>query len=327
MNAIPATKVKQLDFSDLYLGHPSVQDRFSDVPGANANPLPAGPELRSDLDQLLALCRNEIQAASTGSEFKVCHDNITYRVTVVQALGGTVFVLRKMANVIQSLAELGIPQVYVRHLMSKQLSGLLLVSGTGKSGKTMTASAIVKERLAAYGGIAVTGEDPIELPLEGAHGDGVCFQTVTPRDRREFSERFRGLTRLGARMILVDEIRDQETAAEVLQASVNGSLIISTVMADNTIQAITKLHMLANPRMAAGSAQALLADGLAGVLHQQIVRGPRPKLEAELFTLKDAPVARTILRNGKYDMLASEIKQQIASMISEGGVVQRIKGQ
>lgn len=326
MSAISATKVKLLDFSDLYLGHPGMQDRFSDVPGASANPLPAGPELRADLDQLIGLCRDASQDALTGSEFQVSHDDITYRVTVMETFGGTVFVLRKMAKAIHSLAELGIPQAYMRHLISKQLSGLLLVSGASKSGKTTTACAIVKERLVAFGGVAVTGEDPVELPLEGAHGEGICFQTIAPRDRREFSERFRGLMRLGARIILIDEIRDQETAAEVLQASVNGNLIISTIVADNPVQAITKLHMLANPRLAAGSAQALLAEGLAGVLHQQIVRGPRPKLEAEFFILKDAPVARTILRNGKYEMLAPEIKQQMASMISESGSVQRIKG-
>ena len=318
-----ATKISQLDFSDLYLGHPGLADRFSDVPGADANPLPADAALRDDLDQLISVCRKALEAAPSSREFKVSYDAVTYRVSVMQSLAGHVFVLRKMATAVHSLAELGIPQAYVRHMMTRDLSGLLVISGANKAGKTMTACATVKDRLAAYGGVAVTGENPIEIPLEGSYGQGVCFQTTMRRDERGFAEAFRHLTRWGARIILIDEIRDQETAAEVLQASVNGHLIITTMLAETVIQTITKLHALADSRLAPGSSQSLMADGLAGVLHQKIARGPKPKIETEFLFLKDAPVIKTVLRNGKYEMLASDIKQQMASMISGNAAARR----
>jgi twitching motility protein PilT len=319
-----ATKLKELAFSDLYLGHPSLENRFSDVSGANVNPVPAGPALREDIGQLIDICRDALKTSPLASELKVCHDGVTYRVSVMQTLAGTVFVLRRVANNIESLAELGIPQAYIRHLMTRDLSGLMVISGAVKAGKTMTACALVKDRLSAYGGVAVTGEDPIELPLEGSYGQGICFQTTMPRDKRDFADSFRQLVRSGARIILIDEIRDQETAAEVLQASINGHLIVTTMLAENVIQTITKLHGLANNKLAPGSAQSLIADGLAGVLHQQIVRGPRPKMETEFLFLKDAPVTKTVLRNGKYEMLASDIKQQMASMISGNATARRI---
>jgi twitching motility protein PilT len=227
------TKVKELEFSDLYLGHPSLEDRFSDVPGANTNPLPASPVLRNDLAQLTGVCRETFKTTPSVTDFKVCYDGVTYRVSVMQSMAGHVFVLRKMASAILSLAELGIPQAYVRHLMTRDLSGLLVISGAIKAGKTMTACATVKDRLNAYGGVAVTGEDPIEVPLEGSYGPGICFQTTIRREERGFTEAFRQLTRCGARIILIDEIRDQETAAEVLQASINGHLIVTTMLAEN----------------------------------------------------------------------------------------------
>lgn len=319
-----ATKVKELEFSDLYLGHPNMEDRFSDVTRTSIGLLPDNALLRSDLDNLTVLCREVSRAAADVSEFKVVHDSVAYRVSVMQAQGGKVFVVRRISDNICSLAELGIPQAYIRHLMARDLSGLLVVSGPFKAGKTMTAYSLVKERLLTYGGIAVTTEDPIELPLEGIHGQGVCFQTMIPRAQRNFADTFRQLVRWGARIILIDEIRDQDTAAEVLKASVNGHLIVTTVQAENVIQTVAKLHALANQKLTPGSAQSLMADGLAGVLHQQIVRGSRLKLETEFLFLKDAPAAKTSLRSGKYEMLATDIRQQMASMISENAVVRRI---
>jgi twitching motility protein PilT len=319
-----AKKLKELAFSDLYLGHPSLESRFSDVSGVHVNRIPSNPPLAKDVGDVLAVCRDTMKTAPMATELKVCHDGVTYRVSVMQTLAGAVFVLRKVANTIESLAELGIPQVYIRHLMTKELSGLLVVSGSVKAGKTMTACALVKDRLAAFGGVAVTGEDPIELPLEGSYGKGICFQTTMPRDKRDFADAFRQLVRSGARIILIDEVRDQETAAEVLQASINGHLIITTMLAENVTQTITKLHALANNKLALGGAQSLIADGLVGVLHQQIVRGLKPKMETEFLFLKDAPVTRTLLRNGKYEMLAPEIKLQMASMISGNASARRI---
>lgn len=322
--SMETTKVSQLNFSDLYLGHPTLEDRFSDVPGASANPLPAGPLLRDDLDRLTVVCRDTLEVTPSSKEFKVAYDGEIYRVSVIPSMGGNVFVLRRITRSVQTLAELGIPQAYIRHLMTRDLSGLLVVSGATKAGKTTTACALLKDRLTAYGGVAVTGEDPIEMPLEGSYGQGVVFQTTAPRGQTAFSETFQRLTRYGAHTILIDEIRDQETAAELLQASISGHLIITTMLADSVIQTITKLHALAEGKLAPGSARALLADGLVGVLHQNMTRGVRPKLDVEFLFFRNAPVSRTVLRNGRYEQLASDIKQQSAAMIAESAILHRM---
>ncbi|HEY4542827.1 MAG TPA: ATPase, T2SS/T4P/T4SS family [Noviherbaspirillum sp.] len=319
-------KVRELDFSDLYLGHPVLADRFSDVPGAGVNPLPAGPGLREDLQRLTAACTTERRRLPQAGEFKVVYDGVSYRVSLMRAQGGDVFVVRKIASAVSSLAALGIPQAYVRRMMTRDLSGLLIISGTAKSGKTMTAGAVLKDRLCAYGGVAVTGEDPIELPLEGSHGDGICFQTLLPRGGEEFTEGFRSLVRWGANIVLVDEVRDRDTAAELLKASVNGQLIITTMLGDSVVQTLTRLHALADDGLSPGSARALLADGLLGVLHQQMVRVPRlaPRLETEFLFLKDAYPARAVLRKGDYDLLNADIRKQMAAMITENAAAQRI---
>lgn len=318
-----ATKVKELEFSDLYLGHPKLESRISDSAGVNIMPLVANASLKQDLVQLTSVCRDAWVAAPSVSDFTVNHDSVAYRVSLMETAGGTVFILRRIADRAQTMAELGIPQAYIRNLMTRDLCGLLIVSGAMKTGKTTTACALVRDRLAAYGGVAVTGEDPVELPLEGSYGNGICLQTLMPRERRNFSGAFRQLVRSGAHTILIDEIRDQDTAAAVLEASINGHLVVTTMLAENVIQTITKLHALANHKLPPGAAQTLVADGLVGVLHQHLVRMQKPKLETEFLFLKDASIPKTVLRTGKYEMLASDIKRQMAVMICENATAQR----
>jgi Tfp pilus assembly pilus retraction ATPase PilT len=320
-----AITVKQLEFSELYLGHSTLEDRFSDVPGAAANPLPAASLLRDDLDRLIDVCRRTLRERPSATEFKTVYDNVAYRVSVMTTTTGDVFVLRKIAARIHTLSELGVPQAYIRHLMAKDLSGLFIVSGAIKAGKTTTACAMVKERLTAHGGVAVSTEETIELPLEGAHGNGICYQTAFCRETRRPVDTVRHAMRWGAKTILIDEIRDHDIATEALQASLNGHLVITTMLAANVTQTINKLHGLATERLAPGAAQSLLADGLIGVLHQQLIPGPKKKLETTFLFLKDATGTRMTLRNGNYELLGADIKRQMASMITDNATAQRLQ--
>ncbi|NHZ94505.1 ATPase, T2SS/T4P/T4SS family [Massilia sp. CCM 8734] len=312
---LDATAVRQLVFSDLYLGHPTLEDRFCDVPGASANPLRASAALRGDLDLLIDVCKAALAGPRAPARCKVAHDGVDYHMTTMLTAGGQVFVLRRIAAAIRSLAELGMPNAFIPALLARGLSGLFLVAGPAKSGKTSTACAMVKERLAAHGGVAVTGEALIELPLEGSYGDGVCYQTGTGADS-SCAEALRRVLGSGAHIILLDEIRDQEAAVAALRASIDGYLLISTMRADSATQAIGKLESLAAERLGAEHARALMAEGVAGVLCQQLGTSVKTTLKADMLLLKDAPSARSHVRNGQYDLLAGIARQQMAALIA-----------
>lgn len=309
---LDATAVRQLVFSDLYLGHPTLEDRFCDVPGAGANPLRASAALRDDLDRLIGVCKAALAGPRAPARCQVEHDGVSFHMTTMLTAGGQVFVLRRIASVIHSLAELGVPGAYIPALLARGLSGLFIVAGPAKAGKTSTACAMVKDRLAAHGGVAITGEALIELPLEGSHGEGVCYQTSTGGD----AESLRRVLGAGAQIVMLDEIRDQDAALAVLRAAIDGYLLISTLRADSVTQAIGKLESLAAERVGAGHARALIAEGLSGVLHQQLGGGAKKTLKTELLLLKDAPSARSHLRNGQYDLLASIARQQMGGLIA-----------
>ncbi len=318
-----ATTVGELAFSELYLGHATLEDRYAKSAGADLQRLPAGAALRADLDLLAGACKAALQGARNQARCKVTHGGVAYHMAMMQTAGGAVFVLRKIAERIYSLAELGLPSAYIRRLAGSSLSGLLIVAGAGKAGKTTTACALVRERLLAFGGVAVTGEDLVELPLEGSHGRGVCYQTVNQAETADFPQRFRNVLGSGAQIVLLDEIRDHDSAAAALRASVDGRLIISTMLAENVAQGLARLEALASERMSQSAARGLMADGLVAVLHQRIVRGPKNNLDTELLFLKDTPVTQATLRSGRYDLLAPDIKRQMAAMIAANAAPQR----
>lgn len=311
-NSIEKT-VSQMKFSDLYLGHPVLGNRLADVPGAPANPVLAGEELKEDIEKLIAECKTAQIATVTGTDFTIVYDEIQYRVSVMPSVGGDVFVLRRMAREIDSLKELGVHEAFRSRMLDKDLCGLFLICGAMKSGKTSTASAMIHERLFAFGGVAVTAEDPIELPLEGQHGAGVCFQTAARRDTGGFAEAARHIVRWGAKLILIGEIRDGDVAAEALRAGMNGHLVVSTIHAENPPHAIRRLQAMASETFDTSTAQSLLADGLAGVMYQRLQGDPR-RLEAELLMVRGIDSVINNIRNGSIEKLGSELKLQMANI-------------
>lgn len=317
-------RVRDMMFADLYLGHPALGNRFSAVPGAPADPVVASDELSADLAALEQICA-KASTENKCDDFKLDYDGVSYRVATMRSMAGTVFVLRKMVSQVASLESLRFPSVYIPALLAENMTGLLLIAGAMNSGKTTTAGALIAERLRRYGGVAVTAEDPVELPLEGSHGPGVCFQTRAARESGGFAGACRALVRWGAKIIYLGEIRDGETAVEALRAGVNGHLVISTLHAEDVATALRRIHSMASEEFDSASAQALLADGLAGIVHQRLSLDPR-RLEAEVLTLHESDdrqsghAVRAIIRDGKFERLASEIRLQQARMLQSGSV-------
>jgi twitching motility protein PilT len=325
MNGIArASRLRDLEFSDLYLGHPRLESWFSGVSGLAISALPLDHALHDELALLAAACED---AAARGgaphAAFRVLHDEVSYRGMPLLTAAGRIFLLRRLPGQPETLSSAGIPPAYVRRITARFLSGLFIVCGGPRSGRTTTAGALLKERLLLHGGLAVTVEDPVELSLAGPHGEGLCLQTSFPSTGEEhFPAALRGLLRNGAGMVLVDEVSTPAVAAAVLQAAIGGPLVVATLQSEDILQCLVKLHALASERLGADNARVLLSEGLAGILHLQIARPPRhkAKLESEFLFLDDAPAPRALLRRGEYEQLASVMRQQMATMISESAL-------
>jgi type IV pilus assembly protein PilB len=145
-------------------------------------------------------------------------------------------------------------------------NGLILVTGPTGSGKSTTLYAALNE-IASMENNVCTVEDPIEyhLPL-------LNQVQVQERIGLTFSKALRTLLRQDPDVIMVGEIRDEETARTAIQAALTGHLVLSTLHTNDACGAVTRLvHM--------GVETYLIAAALNGVLAQRLVRRICPKCQ------------------------------------------------
>jgi len=293
-------------FCDLYLSIDREdaryrKDRTSIINTLNFVP----PEYKADLQRL-----RENLALSLQQDFSIDFDGVRYRVARLVEVQGTWFVLSRGVTTIPKLESLGLDAGVVQQLQSiGRSSGLILIAGATGAGKTTTSSALLRDYLERYGDLAVTIEDPPELPLSGdyAEGKGHCFQISVEEDEWELA--LKAALRYRPRYMFVGELRMPGAAFQVLRAAVSGHLVIATMHAGSIEQAIEGLVTMAAER-AGGIANILVADGLAAVIHQKLVLQLQATALFAGQSLGD-PV-RNLIREKKFGALTTYVEQQAA---------------
>lgn len=220
--------------------------------------------------------------------FRITAEDQSYRVQIGDNAESGDMQLRVIPNNAPVLHDLQMPPVWQTLLMSEHLlqGGLVLFAAPNGQGKTTSASAMVGGRLSAFAGMCNSVEDPIELPLQGAWGRGICLQRpVAPMGadsggqgqiHQAMVEALRQFPAIsgGGTILFVGEICDPLTAAEVIKAASNGHLVIATMHAKSVGSAIRRLLTLATDRRVGlddANAADLLSESLRGVFSQRLV--------------------------------------------------------
>lgn len=188
---------------------------------------------------------------------------VDMRVSVLPTLDGEKVAVRLLAEYVRSftLGDLGFSESHQRQLeaASKKPFGMILVTGPTGSGKTTTLYALVKYLNRPEVNIT-TIEDPVEYKLVGVNQIQVNSQT-----QLTFAKGLRSIVRQDPDIILVGEIRDQETAEIAVNAALTGHLLLSTFHANDAATAMLRLLDL-------GIEPFLLASTLEVVIAQRLVR-------------------------------------------------------
>ncbi len=150
------------------------------------------------------------------------------------------------------------------HTMAVRPEGILLVTGPTGSGKTTTLYSLLSHINEEKINI-MTLEDPVEYPLPL-----VRQSSVNPAARLDFASGIRSLMRQDPDVILVGEIRDQETASMAFRAAMTGHQVLSTLHTNSAVGVFTRLRDIGVP----GD---LLAGNLIGIIAQRLVRRLCPK--------------------------------------------------
>ena len=166
--------------------------------------------------------------------------------------------IRLLNNTIPTLEQLQMPKV-LRDL-ADQPRGLILVTGPTGSGKSTTLSAMIDYINKNRSEHIITIEDPVEKDLPN-----ITQTSVNVTAGMTFAVGLRALLRQDPDIIMIGEIRDQETASIAVQASITGHLVVSTLHTNSSASTITRLEDM-------GIESYLIADSVIGVIAQRLVR-------------------------------------------------------
>lgn len=188
---------------------------------------------------------------------------IDFRVSTVPVIGGERIVMRILdkGSVVLGLDKIGMPEAIYTHFKSLTHlpEGIVLVTGPTGSGKTTTLYSAICDLYNDEINI-MTIEDPVEYNLKGIAQIG-----VHPKINLDFAAGLRHILRQDPDVILIGEIRDQETAAIAIQASLTGHLVMSTLHTNDAPSAIARLVDM-------GIEPYLLSSCIVGILAQRLVR-------------------------------------------------------
>ena len=196
-------------------------------------------------------------------EIKMGDQEIDVRVSTIPISFGERVVLRllRKTSALLNLSDLGLESEKLNLLenLVRSPSGIILVTGPTGSGKTTTLYAILSSINIPDINI-ITIEDPVEYQIQG-----ISQIQVNPKINLTFAQGLRSIVRQDPDVILIGEIRDQETAEIAVQSALTGHLVFSTLHTNDSASAITRLVDI-------GVEPFLISSTVIAVAAQRLVR-------------------------------------------------------
>src|SRR5947199_8242307 len=189
---------------------------------------------------MLADHADKMQAFDSENEidFSYSVENLSrFRVNAFRQRGSVSIVARVIPYAVKTVEELGLPEV-IRDLAEEE-RGLILLTGTTGSGKSTTLAAIIDHINETRARHIVTIEDPIEY----LHSDrnSIINQREVGMDTASFKRAMRRVLRQDPDVILIGEMRDEETVRTALSAAETGHLVLSTVHTLDAAETYTRI--------------------------------------------------------------------------------------
>jgi twitching motility protein PilT len=202
-------------------------------------------------------------------DFSYSHNGTSpgrFRVNAFRQIGGVTLVCRAIPQRIRSADELALPPVISE--LAREERGIVLVTGSTGSGKSTTLAAMVDQINSERARHIVTIEDPIEF----VHHDrrSVINQREVGSHTASFARALRRVLRQDPDVILIGEMRDEETVRTALSAAETGHLVLSTLHTLDATESVNRIVDLF-PNSAQQQARLMLASTLKGIVSQRLV--------------------------------------------------------
>jgi twitching motility protein PilT len=234
----------------------------------------------SEWPELEAVEVDEVMRTLLGSgprlaQFEECHEIdlslelpgvARFRINARHQQGGVLLVARAIPHRIRTIEELALPPVVAR--LAEERRGIVLVTGTTGSGKSTTLAAMIDHINVNRAASIVTIEDPIEFVHQNKRS--MIGQREVGVDTLGFKDALRHVLRQDPDVILIGEMRDEETVQTALSAAETGHLVLSTVHTLDASESINRILEFFPPNQHQ-QMRSMLASTLRGVISQRLV--------------------------------------------------------
>ncbi len=246
-------------------------------------------------------------AAEGEADFAYAIPNVgRFRINAFRQRGSVSIACRAIPFEIRSAADLGLPRTILQ--LAEVSRGIVLLTGTTGSGKSTTLAAMIDHINTTRSRHIVTLEDPVEY----LHRDkrSIVNQREVGADTESFPRAMRRILRQDPDVILIGEMRDEETVRTALSAAETGHLVLSTLHTLDAPETINRILDFFPPHLQQ-QARVMLATTLAGVISQRLVPG---------LAGGRVPVAEILVATGRVKdlILSPEETGKISEAIAEG---------
>lgn len=303
--------MKQHDASDLYLTAnlaPSFKIHGSVKP---AGKVPLDAEMIHGLIKSV-LSEKDYQEFLGKKEFNSAWSDPTigrYRFNFYQQKALPAMVIRKIEVKIKTLDDLKLPEILKDVSMTKR--GLVLVVGATGSGKSTSLAAMINHRNENEAGHIMTVEDPVEYVHE--HKKCVVSQREVGVDTESFKAALKNTLRQAPTVILIGEIRDEETMEHALTFAETGHLCLATLHSNNANQAMERVINFFPPERHR-QIYLQLSLNLRAIVSQRLIKTIDGSRAAAIEILLDSARIKELIKKGQVDA----IKEAMSAGSGEG---------
>jgi twitching motility protein PilU len=233
----------------------------------------------------------------------------SFRLSAFRQRGSISAVFRYIPGDIPQLADLRVPPVLAQTILEKR--GLILMVGATGSGKSTTIASMLDHRNATTSGHILTLEDPIEFLFKNKKS--IVNQREIGTDAESLAVALRNALRQAPDCILIGEIRDKETMAAALAYAQSGHLVVATLHANNSYQALTRIINF-YPLETRPSLLSDLAVTIKAIISQRLVAAKSGGRRAAVEVLLNTRHIAELIEQGEI----SQIKEAIEKSMSPG---------
>jgi twitching motility protein PilU len=229
-----------------------------------------------------------------------------FRINIFRQRGTISMVIRFVRSHIPSFDELRLPPVLLDIVMEKR--GLVLIAGATGSGKSTTLAAMIDHRNTNKSGHILTIEDPIEYLFE--HKQSIVNQRELHVDTQNYQAALQNGLREAPDLIMIGEIRDRETMQQALLHTLTGHLCLSTIHANNSYHALSRIINLF-PYDARSGVLSDLSIGLRAIVSQRLVRNRDGEMQPAVEILLNTSLIAELIKNGEITQVKEAMEQSL----------------